>query len=163
MCVPFILEKDMNEDKYMKIALKEAQKSLKYGEIPIGAIIVRNGEIISKGYNRRNKTEMTADHAEMMAISRANRKLNTWRLDECEMYVTLEPCPMCAGAIHQARIKKVYYGARNPKAGFLGSRINIFDVKGLNHYPEITGGILEEECSAPITQFFKNIRNKAPE
>ena len=146
----------------MKVALKEGQKSLKYGEIPVGAVIVQDGVIISRGYNRRNSTQKTADHAEMMAISRANKKLNSWRLDDCEMYVTLEPCPMCAGAIHQSRIKKVYYGAKNPKAGFLGSRINIFNTEGLNHYPEIEGGILEEECGSEITRFFKNIRNKAP-
>ena len=144
----------------MKEALKQAEIAQSKGEVPVGAVIVYNGKIIAKGRNRRKQLETTDAHAEMDAIKKANRKIGSWRLEDCDLYVTLEPCPMCAGAIFQARIRKVYYGAPDPKAGALGGRYNMFHVEQLNHYPEIEGGILEEECSQILTGFFKELRKK---
>ena len=144
----------------MRRAIAEARKAEKIDEVPVGAVIVYQEKIIARAYNKRVSSQLTASHAEMLAIQKANKVLNSWRLDDCDLYVTLEPCPMCAGAIHQSRIGRVFYGAPDPKAGFMGSKANIFEVKGLNHYPEITGGILEEECSMLLKDFFKKIRNK---
>ncbi|MBR0137201.1 MAG: tRNA adenosine(34) deaminase TadA [Erysipelotrichaceae bacterium] len=146
------------EEKYMKQALKEARKAAEKGEVPVGAIIVYQDKIIARSGNVRIRNEKTASHCEMAVIEKANKKLGSWRLDDCELYVTLEPCPMCAGTILQARIRKVYFGAYDRKAGALGSVFNLFLVPGLNHYPEIQGGILEEECSGLLTDFFRELR-----
>lgn len=147
------------EEKYMKEAIKQARKAEKLKEVPIGCIIVYEGEIIARGYNRRNVDKNTLSHAELNAIKKASRKLGDWRLDNCEMYVTLEPCQMCAGAIVQSRIKKVYIGCMNKKAGCAGSIINLLQMKEFNHQTEVYKGVLENECSSMITNFFKELRN----
>lgn len=142
---------------YMGLALKEARKAALNDEVPVGAVIVLGDKVIAKAYNRRVEKEQTHAHAEMLAIQKANKKVGSWRLEDCKLYVTLEPCPMCAGAIIQSRIKTVYYGAKDPKGGVAGSLINLFDIK-FNHQVEVFGGILEEACSTEIKQFFKNLR-----
>ncbi len=151
----------MNQnEKYMKQAVKQAIKAKDIDEVPIGCIIVYEGKVIARAYNRRNIDKNTLSHAEMIAIKKASKKLGDWRLDGCEMYVTLEPCQMCAGAIVQSRIKKVYIGCMNPKAGCAGSVLNLLQVAKFNHQTEIEKGILEEECSSLITTFFKELREK---
>lgn len=147
----------MNE-KYMKEAIKQAKKAYAIGEVPIGCVIVYNDKIIARGYNRRTTDKNTLSHAELNAIRKASKKLGDWRLDNCEMYITLEPCQMCAGAIVQARIKKVYIGCMNPKAGCAGSILNLLQVQQFNHQVEMEKGILEEECSSIIKQFFRELR-----
>lgn len=147
-------------EKYMKQAIKQAMKAWEIDEVPIGCVIVYEGKVIARGYNRRNKDKNTLSHAELNAIKKASSKLGDWRLEDCEMYVTLEPCQMCAGAIVQSRIKKVYIGCMNPKAGCAGSVINILQIPRFNHQVEIEKGILEEECSTMLTEFFKQLREK---
>lgn len=146
--------------KYMKLAIKEAIKAKNKDEVPVGAIIVKDGAIIARGYNQRNSKQNATAHAEHIAIEKACKKLGTWRLEDCELYVTLEPCPMCAGAIIQSRIPRVYYGAYDPKGGCFGSCINFNDIKGFNHYPDVVGGILEGECASMLSNFFKEKRKK---
>lgn len=146
------------EEKYMKEALKQAKKARDIEEVPIGCIIVYQDKIIARGYNRRRVDKNTLSHAELNAIRKASKKLGDWRLDDCEMYVTLEPCQMCAGAIVQSRIKKVYIGCMNPKAGCAGSILNLLQIEQFNHQVEIERGILEEECSSIMTEFFKRLR-----
>ena len=148
------------DEKYMKEALKQAKKAAVIDEVPIGCVIVHEGKIIARGYNRRNKEGSTLAHAEIIAIKKASRKLNDWRLEKCTMYVTLEPCPMCAGAIVQARIPKVVIGAMNPKAGCAGSILDMFQVRELNHQVEKVSGVLEEECSNIMTEFFRELRKR---
>lgn len=148
------------EERYMKAAIKQAKKAEKLDEVPIGCVIVYQDKIISKGYNRRNIDKNTLSHAELNAIKKASKRLGDWRLDDCEMYVTLEPCQMCAGAIVQSRIKKIYIGSMNPKAGSAGSVINLLQVKEFNHQVEIESGILQEECSGMLADFFKNLRKR---
>ncbi|MBQ1994191.1 MAG: tRNA adenosine(34) deaminase TadA [Lachnospiraceae bacterium] len=148
------------DEKYMKEALKQAKKAAVIDEVPIGCVIVHEGKIIARGYNRRNKEGSTLAHAEIIAIKKASRKLNDWRLEECTMYVTLEPCPMCAGAIVQARIPKVVIGAMNPKAGCAGSILDMFQVREFNHQVEKVSGVLEEECSNIMTKFFWELRKR---
>ncbi len=143
----------------MKKALHYARLCAKRGEIPVGCVIVRNGEIVSWGNNSRQTHKNALHHAEIVAIDRACRKLGGWRLWECDMYVTLEPCVMCAGAIINSRIRNVYYGASDPKAGCFGSIMNMNDFP-FNHHPNITGGILEGECSKILKDFFKELREK---
>ena len=143
----------------MRLALHYAHLSGKRGEIPVGCVIVRNGEVVSYGNNTRQNKKNALHHAEMIAIDRACRKLGGWRLWECDMYVTLEPCVMCTGAIINARIKNVYFGAYDPKAGCLGSIVNLNDFP-FNHHPEVIGGILEKECSALLKSFFKKLREE---
>lgn len=145
-------------EKWMKEALKQAKKAYQLDEVPIGAVIVCNGEIISRGYNKREKKQMSISHAEIEAIQSACRKKQSWRLDDCELYVTLEPCAMCAGAIMQARIKTVYYGAADPKGGVLSSLFAMYEQKGFNHYPGVVGGVLEETCGLILTQYFRTKR-----
>ena len=149
-----------NHEYYMKIALKEAKKAYKLGEVPIGCVIVYKDTIIGKGYNRRNTDKNTLSHAEITAIKKASKALGDWRLEECTLYVTLEPCQMCAGAIVQARIPNVVMGCMNPKAGCAGSILNILDMPQFNHQVHTLSGILEEECSQMLTTFFKELRNK---
>ncbi|SEQ38749.1 tRNA(adenine34) deaminase [Lachnospiraceae bacterium RM5] len=146
------------ENYFMKEALKQAKKAYNIKEVPIGCVIVYGGKIIARGYNRRNTDKNTLSHAELNAIRKASKKLGDWRLDDCEMYVTLEPCQMCAGAIVQSRIKKIYIGAMNPKAGCAGSILNLLDVEKFNHKVEINKGIMEKECSDMLKLFFKELR-----
>lgn len=138
-----------------------AQASAENGEVPVGAVIVKDGIIVSRGYNRRETDKNALCHAELEAIDSACRTLGGWRLWQCELYVTLEPCPMCAGAIINARIRRVVYGAQDPKAGSCGSVANLFELP-YNHRPQLTGGVLEEECAAVLRNFFQNLRNKTP-
>lgn len=149
----------MNEETLMKKALIEAQKALKKLEAPIGAIIVKDGKIIARGHNLRESEQDSTLHAEMIAIRKACKKLGSWRLDGCDIYITLEPCPMCAGAIIQSRIKNVYFGAYDPKAGAAGSVINILQNPSFNHICNVTGGILEDECAGLLKNFFRELRN----
>lgn len=146
------------EENYMKEAIKQARKAMAIGEVPIGCVIVYNDKIIGRGYNRRMKDKNTLSHAELNAIKKASKVMNDWRLDGCEMYITLEPCQMCSGAIVQSRIKKVYVGAMNPKAGCAGSIMNLLQVPQFNHQVEFEKGILEEECSQMLTTFFRELR-----
>lgn len=148
------------EEKYMSEAIKQAMKAYELGEVPIGCVIVYQDKIIARGYNRRTTDKNTLSHAELNAIRKASKKLGDWRLDGCEMYITLEPCQMCAGAIVQARIKKVYIGCMNPKAGCAGSVLNLLNVSRFNHQVEMETGILEEECSSIIKKFFRELREK---
>ena len=148
------------QQKFMREAIKQAKKAYTIDEVPIGCVIVYEGKIIARGYNRRTTDKNTLSHAELNAIRKASKKLGDWRLDDCEMYVTLEPCQMCAGAIVQARIKKVYIGCMNPKAGCAGSVLNLLQVEKFNHQVEIETGILEEECSSMIKEFFRELRKK---
>lgn len=146
------------KEQYMKEAIKEALKGKKLNEVPIGCVIVKDGKIIGRGYNRRMKDRNTLSHAELIAIKKASKKLKDWRLDDCEMYVTNEPCQMCSGAIVQSRIKKVYIGCMNPKSGCAGSIMNLLQVDEFNHKVEIESGVLEEECSSLLTNYFKELR-----
>ncbi len=143
---------------FMSQALLEAQKAYDINETPVGAVIVKNNEIISTGFNERELKQDPICHAEISAIKKACKALGTWRLNECDLYVTLEPCPMCAGAMIQSRIGKLYYGATDLKAGAAGSLFNLFSIKGFNHEVEVYGGILEEECSFILKDFFMNLR-----
>ncbi len=149
-----------SEEKFMKAALREAKKAEKIEEVPIGCVIVHNGKIIARGYNRRNIDKNTLAHAELSAIKKASKKLGDWRLEGCTMYVTLEPCQMCAGAIVQSRMDKVVIGAMNPKAGCAGSVLNLLQVPAFNHQVALETGILEAECSSMLTDFFKALREK---
>lgn len=148
------------EEKFMKAAIREAKKAEKMEEVPIGCVIVYEGKIIARGYNRRNTDKNTLAHAELSAIKKASKKLGDWRLEGCTMYVTLEPCQMCAGAIVQSRIDKVVIGAMNPKAGCAGSILNLLQIPAFNHQVALEAGILEEECSSMLTEFFKALREK---
>ena len=150
----------MNDEKYMQIALKEAEKAEKKGEVPIGAVIVHDEKVIATGFNLRETTQTTLSHAELIAIEKANKVMKSWRLEDCTLYVTLEPCPMCAGAIVQSRIKRVVYGASDPKAGCAGTLMNLLQEDKFNHQVEITTGVLKEECSALLTDFFRQLRKK---
>ena len=143
-------------DKFMKEALKCAQAALKDGEVPIGAVVVCDGKIISRGHNRRTKKQIATAHAEIEAIEKACRKLKSWRIPECEIYVTLEPCPMCMGAMLNARIKKVYFGAYEAKGRSLTNELANANL--LNHSVEVTGGILEKECAEVLSSFFSEMR-----
>ncbi len=154
------MQKKPLDCKYMAEALKQAKKAASIGEVPIGCVIVYQNKIIARGYNRRNVEASTLAHAEISAIKKAGKKLGDWRLEECTMYVTLEPCPMCAGAIVQARIPRVVIGTLNPKAGCAGSIIDLFQIKEFNHQVEKDTGILEEECSNLMKDFFKELRKK---
>ncbi len=148
------------KDIFMSAALKEAKKAFLKGEVPVGAVVVRDGKIISKAHNERERKNVATCHAELSAIEKACKKLGSWRLDDCELYVTLEPCIMCAGAIINARIKKVYFGAREPKGGACESRFNLLSSGVLNWQTDYEGGIMEEECSTLITDFFKARRKE---
>lgn len=142
----------------MKEALKLAKKAAKLGEMPVGAVIVRDGEVISRGYNKRETKKNAILHAEIDAIAKACKKLGGWRLPGCEMYVTLEPCPMCAGAILNARIEGLYFGAYDEKSGCAGSKINLLDMNLCNFSIPVKGGIMEEECRTEIKNFFRELR-----
>lgn len=146
------------DEKYMREAVKQAKKAYALGEVPIGCVIVHEGKIIGRGYNRRNTDKSTLSHAEITAIKKASKAIGDWRLEECTLYVTLEPCQMCAGAIVQARIPKVVMACMNPKAGCAGSILNILDMPEFNHQVEAVRGVLEEECACMLKNFFKELR-----
>lgn len=150
----------MADEKFMHVAMEEAQKAREINEVPIGAVIVYGGEVIATGYNVRETSQETLSHAELIAIREANRKIGSWRLEDCTLYVTLEPCPMCAGAIVQSRIKRVVYGAPDPKAGCGGTLMNLLEEERFNHQVEVTRGMLEAECGQLLTAFFREIRRK---
>ena len=147
------------KEKFMKEALKEAKKAYDKLEIPVGAIIVRDGKIIARGYNIKEEKKDTTKHAEIIAIQKASKKLNNWRLNDCELYVTLEPCPMCAGAIIQSRIKRVYIGTMDEKTGACGSVLDLFKDYKFNHIVETETGILKDSCEKILKDFFKELRN----
>lgn len=147
------------DEKFMLEAIKQAQLALSENEVPIGAVVVRNGKIVGTGYNQREYGKNALKHAEISAIDEACKNLGGWRLWQCDLYVTLEPCPMCAGAIINSRIKKVIYGCSDPKAGAVGSVVNLFDLP-FNHKPDIVSGVFENECSSMLTEFFRQLRKK---
>ena len=149
----------MYDEKFMREALTLAAEAARQGEVPVGAVVVRGDEIVGRGYNRREGAKNALAHAELMAIDDACRRLGGWRLWQCDLYVTLEPCPMCAGAIINSRIQNVYYGAKDQKAGSVGSLTNLFELQ-YNHKPTVVSGVLEEECSAILSDFFKKLREK---
>ena len=148
------------QEKYMKEAIRQAKKARALEEVPIGCVIVSGGKIIARGYNRRNTDKNTLSHAELNAIRKASKKTGDWRLEDCTMYITLEPCQMCAGAIVQARMGRVVIGAMNPKAGCAGSILNLLEMSEFNHQVNVERGVLEEECSAMLSEFFKKLRKQ---
>lgn len=155
------MQKKLGEDeRYMKEAIRQAKKAYALGEVPIGCVIVHDGKIIGRGYNRRNTDKNTLSHAELIAIRKASKVIGDWRLEECTLYVTLEPCQMCAGAIVQARIPKVVMACMNPKAGCAGSILNILDQPEFNHQVESVRGVMEEECAQLLKTFFKELRSR---
>ena len=147
-----------DQERFMKEAIRQAKKARALEEVPIGCVIVYEGKIIARGYNRRNTDKNTLSHAELNAIRKASRKLGDWRLEGCTMYVTLEPCQMCSGAIVQSRMTRVVVGCMNPKAGCAGSILNLLDMPEVNHQVELTTGVMEEECSQMMKSFFKELR-----
>ena len=148
------------DEKYMRQAILQARKAYAKEETPIGCVIVYKDKIIARGYNKRNWKKNTLAHAEILAINKASRIIGDWRLEECTLYVTLEPCPMCAGAIVQARIPRVVIGCMNPKAGCAGSVMNLLQVPELNHQVAVTTGVLEEQCGQLMSKFFRELRQK---
>ena len=148
------------DEKYMSIALKEAQKAALFDEVPVGAVIVLDDKIIAKAYNKREHSNDPTSHAEINAIRKACKKLNSWRLEDATIYVTLEPCSMCAGTLLQCRIGRIVYGANDPKGGAIVSSLELFNAKNINHHPQITGGVLKEQCSNIISSYFKSKRVK---
>lgn len=149
-----------DQERYMKEAIRQAKKARALEEVPIGCVIVCNGQIIARGDNRRNTDKNTLSHAELNAIKKASKKLGDWRLEGCTMYVTLEPCQMCAGALMQSRIDRVVIGSMNPKAGCAGSVLNLLEMDGFNHKVEVIRGVLQEECSIMLSDFFRELREK---
>jgi tRNA(adenine34) deaminase len=149
-----------NDEKYMREAIKQAKKAALAGDVPIGCVIVQNDKIIARGYNKRNAKKTTLAHAELLAIEKASKKVGDWRLEDCTMYITLEPCQMCAGAIVQARVPRVVVGAMNKKAGCAGSVLNLFQIPAFNHQVEFENGVLEEECSNMLSEFFRHLRKQ---
>ena len=147
----------MDHEVYMRQALDLAREAAACGEVPVGCVIVRRGQVVGRGRNRREEKQQTSSHAEMEAIRQANEALGTWRLDDCTLYVTLEPCPMCAGAIINSRIPTVVYGAKEPLSGSCGSVINLFEER-YGHHPAIYGGVLREDCAGVLSDFFRTVR-----
>ena len=148
------------DEKYMKLALKEAKKARDINEVPIGCVIVRDDKVIGKGYNKRNTDKNVLSHAELIAIKQTCKKTGDWRLEDCTMYITLEPCQMCAGAMVQARLQRAVIGSMNPKAGCGGSVLNILQMAEFNHQVDVERGVLEEECSSILTEFFSDLREQ---
>ncbi|EKN68746.1 tRNA adenosine(34) deaminase TadA [Schinkia azotoformans] len=148
------------DELFMKAAIEEAKKAEAIGEVPIGAVIVKDGEIISTAYNLRETEQRAVAHAELLVIDDACQKLGTWRLSETTLYVTLEPCPMCAGAIVLSRVDRVVYGAKDPKGGCAGTLMNLLQDDRFNHMAEVTSGVLEDECAALLSNFFRGLREK---
>ena len=158
MCDGFAFMDTQLDEKFMAEALKEAEKSANFDEVPVGAVIVKDGKIIARGHNLRERKNDPTAHAEIVAVRKACNKLKSWRLEGCAIYVTIEPCSMCAGTLLWSRVARIVYGAKDPKGGALGSSYNLFEVKNINHHPEITGGVLEEKCSTLMTSFFRSKR-----
>ncbi|HOO78811.1 MAG TPA: tRNA adenosine(34) deaminase TadA [Lachnospiraceae bacterium] len=156
-------EIEKKDDKYMREAIRQAKKAMQLGEVPIGCVIVFEDRMIGRGYNRRNTDKSTLAHAEITAIRKASKVIGDWRLEECTLYVTLEPCQMCAGAIVQARIPRVVMGCMNPKAGCAGSILNILQMEEFNHQVDVTRGVREEECSRILKSFFTGLRKQLKE
>ncbi|QNM04578.1 tRNA adenosine(34) deaminase TadA [Qiania dongpingensis] len=152
-----------DQEYYMKEAIKQAKKAFSIGEVPIGCVIVKEDKIIARGYNRRTADKNTLAHAELQAIKKASKKLGDWRLEGCTMYVTLEPCQMCSGALVQARMSEVVIGCMNPKAGCAGSILNLLEMPEFNHQVKVTRGVMEEECSKLLKDFFKGLRSRLKE
>lgn len=151
----------MNEEDYMRLALKEAEKAAKEDEVPVGAVIVKDGAVIAKAHNKKVHHNLATDHAELIVIQKAEKKLNNWCLDDCDLYVTLEPCMMCTGVIQQARIRRLYYGTSDPKGGCINSLIDIKQIPRLNIYPkELHTGLLQNECSQILKDFFSKKRKQ---
>lgn len=148
----------MTDREFMKEAIKEAIKAWKIDEVPIGAVLVHQGKIIARAHNKKEQKQNPISHAEIEVIQKASKKLGSWRLEECDLYVTLEPCPMCAGAIMQSRIKHIFYGASDPKGGAVGTLFNLYTIGGFNHYPQVRKGIMEQECGDLLTRYFKEKR-----
>ena len=148
------------DEKFMREAIRQAKKAYALDEVPIGCVIVYEGKIIARGYNRRNTDKNTLSHAELIAIKKASRKLGDWRLEGCTMYITLEPCQMCAGAMVQARVTEAVIGSMNPKAGCAGSVLNILEMEGFNHQVNVRRGVMEEECSRMLSSFCRELREK---
>ncbi len=161
--MPMGEEKRRSAEYYMKEAIKQAEKAAAIGEVPIGCVIVCEGRVVARGYNRRTTDKNTLAHAELQAIRRASRKLGDWRLEGCTMYVTLEPCQMCAGALVQARMTEVVIGCMNPKAGCAGSILNLLEMPEFNHQVKVVRGVMEEECAALLKDFFKALRARLKE
>lgn len=149
----------MTHEYYMEQALALAREAAAAGEVPVGCVIVKDGAIIGRGRNRREEKQAVSSHAEMEAMAEANAALNSWRLEDCDLYVTLEPCPMCAGAIINARVRRVFYGARDSVMGACGGVLNLF-MENFPHHPQLVGGILGEECAAVLSEFFRRLRNE---
>ena len=147
----------MTHEDYMNQALTLAREAAAHGEVPVGCVIVRDGNIIGRGRNRREEKQAVSSHAEMEAMAQANEALGSWRLEDCELYVTLEPCPMCAGAILNARVRRVFYGARDRAMGACGGVLNLF-MEDFPHHPQLVGGILAEDCQTVLSAFFKELR-----
>ena len=154
VCTVFIMEKE----KYMMLAYKEAEKAFEEDEVPIGCVIIRNDKVIARAHNRKVRKDCAVFHAEIECIRKACKKLDNWNLKGCDIYVTLEPCLMCTGALINSRIDKIYFGCRDPKGGALVSNLNIYNVKNINHYPEIEEGLMKTECSQILKDFFKTKR-----
>ena len=152
--------RESEHEKYMKEAIKQAKKAAELGEVPIGCVIVKDGQVIARGYNRRNVDKSALAHAEISAIKKASKKLGDWRLEGCSLYVTLEPCQMCAGAIVQARVSEVIIGCMSPKSGCAGSVVNLLQMPEFNHQVFLVNRILEKECSEMLSEFFKKMRKK---
>ena len=150
----------MEHLEFMQQAIEESKKAQTIGEVPIGAVIVKDDKIIARAHNLRETSQLSTAHAELLAIHEANKALGSWRLEECTLYVTLEPCPMCAGAIVQSRIPKVVYGAKDPKGGCCGTIYNLLEEQQFNHQCEVISGVMEEECGQLLTTFFKELRQK---
>ncbi|MET1248355.1 tRNA adenosine(34) deaminase TadA [Sporolactobacillus sp. STCC-11] len=150
----------LEDERFMEVAIAEARKAEEIGEVPIGAVIVQGGEVIARGYNRREQLQQPTAHAELMAIEAASRKLGTWRLSGCTLYVTLEPCPMCAGAIVLSRIDRLVYGAADPKAGCAGTLMDLIQEPRFNHRAEVVAGVLGDRCGRMLSDFFRKLRKR---
>jgi tRNA(adenine34) deaminase len=150
-----------SDDEFMREALKEARKAARKGEVPVGAVVVKDGKVIGRGHNLTEKKQSALTHAELMVLGKASKKLKSWRLIDCDLYVTLEPCTMCAGAIVLSRVRNLVYGTIDPKAGAVDSTARVMDNEKLNHRVKVTRGVLKEECAGVLTDFFKEVRRKA--
>lgn len=160
-CTAFILRMEKTPEYYMRLALKEAEKARDIDEVPVGAIIVRDGKVIARAHNLKEKKMQASAHAELLAVQKASKKLNNYYLNDCDLYVTLEPCMMCTGAIILSRIRTLYYGTKDPKGGCTDSLIQIKSISHLNHHPQIVSGILQPECAEILTNFFREKRKKS--
>jgi len=162
-CLEIAVRPKLNhpDEKFMLEALKEARKAALKDEVPVGAVVIKDGKVIARGHNLTEKKQSALVHAEMVALGKASKKLKSWRLNDCDLYVTLEPCGMCAGAIVLSRVENLFYGAADPKAGVVESIAKALENPKLNHQVKVTGGILKEECSKALSDFFKEVRRKA--